>query len=69
MNKNTRRAIRRAQESEAAKQRHKEWSCYRKIRYEWKEQAEQYILDHHPPASVYHCVYCEGWHLTTKGGA
>ena len=56
-------------EERAAALRHK--ACERKNRYASRYEAELTAAEcaEHgaPPLHVYHCPYCNGWHLTSKG--
>lgn len=56
-------------EERAAARRHK--ACERKNRYASRYEAELTAAEcaEHgaPPLHVYHCPYCNGWHLTSKG--
>ena len=62
------RSQRHDEEREAA---HRRKSCERKNRYASRYEAELTAAEcaEHgaPPLHVYHCPYCNGWHLTSKG--
>mgnify|MGYP000597455075 CR=1 FL=1 len=62
------RSQRHDEEREAA---HRRKSCERKNRYASRYEAELTAVEcaEHgaPPLHVYHCPYCNGWHLTSKG--
>ena len=62
-----RRAQQRKQREEALRYK----ACERKNRYASRYEAELTAAEcaEHgaPPLHVYHCPYCNGWHLTSKG--
>lgn len=61
----------RAARDEAREAAHRHKACERKNRYASQYEAEltaAECADHGaPPLHVYHCPYCNGWHLTSKG--
>ena len=65
-----REAAARARRDEQREAAHRRKACERKNRYASRWEAEdtaRECADHGaPPLHVYHCPYCNGWHLTSK---